>query len=106
MNVEYEEFENIEDLLLYLSSVAPPMKNFMPINSYKGFICSFISTLNSSLFSISEKNQFNFDCGKRKVVSKIVISKNSLIFKCTKKYSLRKLLKNFYTLIYQMCMIR
>ena len=26
MNVEYEEFENIEDLLLYLSSVAPPMK--------------------------------------------------------------------------------
>ena len=42
MNVEYEEFENIEDLLLYLSSVAPPMKNFMPINSYKGFVCSFI----------------------------------------------------------------
>jgi len=42
MNVEYEEFENIEDMLLYLSSVAPPMKNFMPINSSKGFICSFI----------------------------------------------------------------
>ena len=42
MNIEYEEFENIEDLLLYLSSVAPPMKNFMPINSYKGFVCSFI----------------------------------------------------------------
>ena len=42
MNVEYEEFENIEDMLMYLSSVAPPMKNFMPINSYKGFICSFI----------------------------------------------------------------
>ena len=42
MHVEYEEFENIEDMLLYLSSVAPPMKNFMPINSYKGFICSFI----------------------------------------------------------------
>jgi len=42
MNVEYEEFESVEDLLLYLSSVAPPMKNFMPINSYKGFVCSFI----------------------------------------------------------------
>jgi len=42
MNVEYEEFENIEDMLMYLTSVAPPMKNFMPINSYKGFICSFI----------------------------------------------------------------
>ena len=42
MNIEYEEFDNTEDLLLYLSSVAPPMKNFMPINSYKGFICPFI----------------------------------------------------------------
>ena len=42
MNVEYEEFENIEDMLLYLSSVAPPMKNVMPINSYKGYVCSFI----------------------------------------------------------------
>ena len=42
MNIEYEEFESTEDLLMYLSSVAPPMKNFMPINSYKGFVCSFI----------------------------------------------------------------
>ena len=42
MNIEYEEFENTEDLLMYISSVAPPMKNFMPINSYKGFVCSFI----------------------------------------------------------------
>ena len=33
MNIEYEEFDNKEDLLMYLSSVAPPMKNFMPINS-------------------------------------------------------------------------
>ena len=29
MNIEYEEFNNTEDLLLYLSSVAPPMKIFM-----------------------------------------------------------------------------
>jgi hypothetical protein len=42
MNVEYEEFENIEDIFMYLSSVAPPMKNVMPINSYKGYVCSFI----------------------------------------------------------------
>ena len=42
MNVEYEEFTSIEDMLLFLSSAAPPMKNFMPINSYKGFVCSFI----------------------------------------------------------------
>ena len=42
MNVEYEEFNSIEDMLLFLSSAAPPMKNFMPINSYKGFVCSMI----------------------------------------------------------------
>jgi len=42
MNVEYEEFSSIEDMLLFLSSAAPPMKNFMPINSYKDFVCSFI----------------------------------------------------------------
>ena len=42
MNIEYEEFNSIEDMLLFLSSAAPPMKNFMPINSYKGFVCSFI----------------------------------------------------------------
>ena len=42
MNVEYEEFSSIEDMLLFLSSAAPPMKNFMPINSYKGYVCSFI----------------------------------------------------------------
>ena len=42
MNVEYEEFESIEDIFMYLSSVAPPMKNVMPINSYKGYVCSFI----------------------------------------------------------------
>ncbi len=42
MHVEYEEFENVEDIFMYMSSVAPPMKNTMPINSYKGFIFSFI----------------------------------------------------------------
>ncbi len=42
MHVEYEEFENVEELFMYMSSVAPPMKNTMPINSYKGFVFSFI----------------------------------------------------------------
>jgi len=42
MRVEYEEFETIEDIFMYMSSVAPPMKNTMPINSYKGFVFSFI----------------------------------------------------------------
>ncbi len=42
MHVEYEEFEKIEDIFMYMSSVAPPMKNTMPINSYKGFVFAFI----------------------------------------------------------------
>ncbi len=42
MHVEYEEFDSIEDIFMYMSSVAPPMKNTLPINSYKGYVFSFI----------------------------------------------------------------
>ena len=42
MHIEYEEFESIEDLLMYMASAAPPMKNTMPINSYKDYVLSFI----------------------------------------------------------------
>ena len=42
MHVEYEEFESVEDIFRYMSSVAPPMKNTLPINSYKGYVFSFI----------------------------------------------------------------
>jgi hypothetical protein len=42
MHIEYEEFFNIEDFFMYLASAAPPMKNTMPINSYKGHIMAFI----------------------------------------------------------------
>ena len=42
MNVEFEEFSSVEDIFLYMASIAPPMKNYLPINSYKGFICSII----------------------------------------------------------------
>ena len=42
MHVEYEEFESVEDILMYMASAAPPMKNTMPINSYKGYVMSFI----------------------------------------------------------------
>ena len=42
MNVEFEEFDSAEDLFLYLACVATPMKNILPINSYKGYICSNI----------------------------------------------------------------
>ena len=42
MNVEFEEFGSVEDIFLYMASIAPPMKNYLPINSYKGYICSII----------------------------------------------------------------
>ena len=31
MTFEYEEFENIEDLFMYMASAAPPMKNTLPL---------------------------------------------------------------------------
>ncbi len=42
MNVEFEEFSTVEEILTYMASIAPPMKNYLPINSYKGYICSII----------------------------------------------------------------
>jgi hypothetical protein len=42
MNVEFEEFDSIEDIFLYMACIATPMKNVLPINSYKGYICSII----------------------------------------------------------------
>ena len=42
MNVEFEEFDSIEDIFLYMACIATPMKYVLPINSYKGYICSII----------------------------------------------------------------
>ena len=42
MQIEYEEFDTVEDVFMYMSSAAPPMKNTMPVNSYKGYVMSFI----------------------------------------------------------------
>lgn len=42
MHIEYEEFETVEDIFMYMSAAAPPMKNTMPVNSYKGYVMSFI----------------------------------------------------------------
>lgn len=48
MNVEYEEFETIQDIFSYMASVMPPMKNMMPINYYKGYIFAFIPLTHSN----------------------------------------------------------
>lgn len=42
MHIEYEEFESVEEIFLYMASAAPPMKNTMPVNSYKGYVMSFV----------------------------------------------------------------
>ena len=42
MNVEFEEFDSIEKVFLYMASIATPMKNVLPINSYRGYVCSII----------------------------------------------------------------
>ena len=42
MNVEFEEFDSVEDIFLYMASISTPMKNVLPMNSYKGYICSII----------------------------------------------------------------
>jgi len=51
MDIELEEFDSIEDIFLYMASIAPPMKNYLPINSYKGYICSIIPLSNSDTFT-------------------------------------------------------
>ncbi len=42
MKFEFEEFATIEDVFLYLVSVAPYMKQVMPISSYKDYIFSIV----------------------------------------------------------------
>lgn len=42
MNVEYVEFDSVKDVFMLLSSAAAPMKNTLPINSYQGYLMSFI----------------------------------------------------------------
>lgn len=42
MKFEFEEFETIEDVLVYLVSVAPYMKQILPISSYKGYVFSMV----------------------------------------------------------------
>lgn len=42
MKFEFEEFASIEDLLLYMASIAPYMKQVLPMTYYKGYLLSII----------------------------------------------------------------
>ena len=48
MDFEFEEFDSPEDIFIAMSTMAPPMKNVLPINSYKGYIFSIIPLTPSS----------------------------------------------------------
>lgn len=42
MDIEYEEFETVEDVFLYMSAATAPIKNTMPMSTYRGYLMSFI----------------------------------------------------------------
>ena len=42
MKFEFEEFLTIEDVFVYLVSVAPYMKQLLPVSSYKGYVFSIV----------------------------------------------------------------
>ena len=42
MKFEFEEFSTVEDVFLYLISIAPVMKQVLPVSSYKGYVFSIV----------------------------------------------------------------
>ena len=42
MRFDYEEFERVEDVMAYLVTVAPVMKQVMTLNSYKGYTFALV----------------------------------------------------------------
>ncbi|MGC2570196.1 MAG: hypothetical protein WA364_01700 [Candidatus Nitrosopolaris sp.] len=42
MKFEFEEFLTIEDVFVYLVSIAPYMKQLLPVSSYKGYVFSIV----------------------------------------------------------------
>ncbi len=75
MNFEFEEFETIEDVLVYLVSVAPYMKQILPISSYKDYVFSMVPITplsGDTLLMIYtkgtlEKGMYEFDLSTKKL---------------------------------------
>lgn len=72
VKVEYEEFESVEDLFMYMSAAASPMKNTMPVNSYKGHVLSLVPLgYNADTYLMFftkgslEPGIYEFDVGRR-----------------------------------------
>jgi hypothetical protein len=43
MKFEFEEFSTVEEVFLYLVSIAPYMKQVLPVSSYRGYIFFIVS---------------------------------------------------------------
>lgn len=74
MHTEYEEFETIGEMFMYISSAIPPIKNTVPVSSYKGYITSFTplgSSHTDSYLMVYTKGSlesgiYEFDMAERK----------------------------------------
>lgn len=74
MKFEFEEFESVEEVLLYLITIAPMMKQLMMVNVYKGYTFSMIPIAPLSgepiLMVFSKKSMepglFEFDLSTKK----------------------------------------
>lgn len=42
MKFEFEEFTSVDEVFMYLVSVAPYMKQILPVSSYRGYIFSIV----------------------------------------------------------------
>jgi hypothetical protein len=42
MKFEFEEFTSVEEVFMYLVSVAPYMKQILPVSSYRGYLFSIV----------------------------------------------------------------
>jgi hypothetical protein len=42
MKYEFEEFTSVEEVFMYLVSVAPYMKQILPVSSYRGYVFSIV----------------------------------------------------------------
>ncbi len=81
MHAEYEEFETVEDFFLYIASAIAPMKNMLPVSSYKGYLMSFVplgsATTNSFLVVYAKGSlepgmyEFDMSSGEHKPVQRI-----------------------------------
>src|SRR5215207_7751589 len=105
MKFEFEEFSTVEDVFLYLVSVAPYMKQVLPVSSYKGYVFSIVplTPLSGDVLMMIytkgkvEPGMIEFDISTKKY--KIV----SAVERADKNYSFRDVVVRVLSLISVWC---